>query len=200
MRPTTTAILMSAMLAAGIAGTADAKRLGGGKTSGVAKPEVNTSISSSAPKAAPAPAPAAAPSATKKVIAGAAVGAAAGVVAGAALANAGSAQAAAPAAGDQPSATPAATSATLAASEARLRRLDAEAARDKTGGDKDAAATPPPAKSAAERRRERIEMEQKRLADQKAEAQRVKLAREMSCQIRPVMTDAEISNCRAVWR
>jgi hypothetical protein len=81
----------------------------------------------------------------------------------------------------------------LAATEARLKRLDAEAAalKDKP--------TDKP-KSAAERRKERLEREKNAAEERAAEAKRTRLAREMSCHIRPVMTDAEISHCREVWR
>jgi hypothetical protein len=77
------------------------------------------------------------------------------------------------------------------ATEARLRKMDSDAA-------KPVAATP--VKTAAERRREKAEAEKKAAAEAAAELKRVKLAREMSCQIKPVMTDAEIANCKEVWR
>jgi len=50
-----------------------------------------------------------------------------------------------------------------------------------------------------EARRKREEAEEKhRVA--KAEAETKRRERERSCAIRPVMTDAEISNCKEVWR
>ena len=186
MRTTTTAVLILAASAVAL-GNAEAKRLGDGKTTGIAKTEA--SAPKAAPTAAPAPKP---PTDTKKIVAAAAVGAAAGVVTGAVLAGA-PASAAQPAAAPPPSAPPPSVSPGIAASEARLRRLDEEAARDKNE-------KAPPVKSAAERRREQKEAAEKAAQERKAEAQRAQLAREMSCQIKPVMTDAEIANCRNVWR
>jgi hypothetical protein len=77
------------------------------------------------------------------------------------------------------------------ATEARLRKMDSDATKPKDAT---------PVKTAAERRREKVEADKKAAAEAAAELKRVKLAREMSCQIKPVMTDAEIANCREVWR
>lgn len=194
---TTTTILAVAIATVIVAGAADAKRLGGGKTISAATPVSSSakpvSIGASMTSASPV-----APSATKKVIAGAAVGAAAGVVAGAALAGAapdnnaqrpgdGSATAAPTLAAGTPGAN------RIDATEARLRKLDAEA-----GKPKEVSATP--VKTAAERRREKLEADKKAAAEAAAEMKRAKLAREMSCEIKPVMSDAEILHCRDVWR
>ena len=185
MRPSMAAILaLTALTLVSLAsGNADAKRLGGGKTSGIAKAE--TSAAKAAPTASPAPKPA---SSAGKVAAAAVVGAGAGAVVGTAYARATS-QPATPVA---PQEQLAAVSPGVAASESRLRKLDEEAAGDKT--DK------PAVKSAAERRREQKEAAEKAAAERKAELQRAQIAREMSCQIKPVMTDAELANCREVWR
>jgi len=105
--------------------------------------------------------------------------------------------AAAPAGPAQPAPTmappPSGLSPTIAAREARLRKLDEDAAREKSGE------KAPPPKSAAERRREQQEADEKAAQERKIELQRAQLAREMSCQIKPVMTDAELANCREVW-
>jgi len=205
----THALFAAAIAATFLAAGADAKRLGGGKTSAVstakpaaaapAAPAASATAAKPAAPAATAPTapPAPPPSATKKVVAAAAVGAAAGVVAGAAMAgSAPNSAAASDASAQQGAATMQVTAGAPAggridATEARLRKMDAEAAKPKDAT---------PVKTAAERRREKAEADQKARMEAAAEMKRVKLAREMSCQIKPVMTDAEIANCRNVWR
>jgi hypothetical protein len=195
----TTTILAVAIATALLAGAADAKRLGGGKTTSTATPSAKPAAAAPAAPAAAAPAsPAPAPSATKKVVAAAAVGAAAGVVAGAAMAGSPPSSAAAnDASAQQGSAAPMQAAAgtpgssRIDATEARLRKMDSDATKPKDAT---------PVKTAAERRREKVEADKKAAAEAAAELKRVKLAREMSCQIKPVMTDAEIANCREVWR
>ena len=187
MRSTTIATLTLVALA--MSGQADAKKLFGGKTVGTAKP------AASAPAAAPAAAAPKGMSTASKVAIGAGVGAAAGLVAGAAIAGA------APASAPPPDAAPAAapvaapavvdSSPRMAANEPAVTKLESE-------GTKARAAMP--VKTAAERRREKLEAEQRAIAERKADARRAQLAREASCQIKPVMTDAEITNCKQAWR
>lgn len=97
--------------------------------------------------------------------------------------------------GSAASTPPVNVSPSVAAAAARLGRLDADAERAKAASEKPAAP-----KSAAQRRREQQEQQKAEALERKATDQRAKLAREMTCVIQPVMTNAEISHCGEVWR
>lgn len=92
----------------------------------------------------------------------------------------------------------------IAATEARLRKMDTLAEREKSRDSAtrpiDSTAETPVVKTAAERRREQKEAEEKAELDRKEDARRIQLAKEASCRIEPVMSDIALATCRQVWR
>ena len=139
----------------------------------------------------------------------------AGVAAGAATAVARNARAEAQfdSASSSVASGPGASLVSLEATEARLKRMDANAGRqkpndanptmlydkkiEKPGAEK---ADAPVVKSASEIRREKKEADELAAAARIEGEKKIKLAREMSCRVEPVMSDAAIATCQKVFR
>lgn len=98
-----------------------------------------------------------------------------------------------------------------AAAESRLRKLDADLERERAAkalaarlfdqtADKAGEIEKPPVKTPAEIAREKKEAAEKAAAARIEEERRMKLAREQACRIEPVMSDKAIANCRKIFR
>ena len=206
-------LVMSLCAAMIVAGSAEARRMGGGRSVGAKPPEVPAAAMNSAGTmnaGARVQSPAARAMTGVDVRNAVVVGVAAGATT-AMIRNANADSRSDPrsdASSQGPAAVPASTH-TLASVESKLLRKDAELARERAAEmaatkqfDESAAKAAEKAaeKSPADLARERKNAEDKAAAKAREDARKMKLAREQSCRIEPVMTDKMLANCQKVWR